>query len=100
MACMYRVYVYNEVARFNDMYLVWADNAMDAEVKCKDRLDEETDGEDFNAILLCWKKRDARSATRSAWRSLCSRSSFWKSTSTTPMNFLEKLSARRLEMIL
>lgn len=43
MACMYRVYVYNEVSRYNDMYLVWADNAMDVEVKCKDRLDEETD---------------------------------------------------------
>lgn len=43
MAHMYRVYVYNEVSRYNDMYLVWADNAMEAEVKCKDRLDEETD---------------------------------------------------------
>lgn len=43
MARMYRVYVYNEVSRYNDMYLVRADNAMDAEVKCKYRLDEETD---------------------------------------------------------
>lgn len=43
MSRLYSVYVYNEVSRYNDMYLVWADNAMDAEVKCKDRLDEETD---------------------------------------------------------
>ena len=43
MSRMNRVYVYNEVTRYNDMYFVLADNAMDAEVKCKDRLDEETD---------------------------------------------------------
>lgn len=43
MARMYRVYVYNEVPIYNDMYLVWADNAMDTEVKRKERLDEETD---------------------------------------------------------
>ena len=43
MSRMYSVYVYNEVSRYHDMYLVLADNAMDAEIKCKDRLDEETD---------------------------------------------------------
>ena len=43
MSRMYCVYVYNEVSRYHDTYLVWADNVIDAEVKCKDRLDKETD---------------------------------------------------------